>query len=90
MLSTAGVPGHPGTSRGEVSQVQSGLAVDWREHESAFDYCRSLRVDRVGRATASRTGRAAGSQSDRAADRAAIEKLRQQDIAATFSRDLLR
>jgi hypothetical protein len=29
----------------------------------------------------------AGSQSDRAADRAAIEKLRQQDIAATFSRD---
>jgi ketosteroid isomerase-like protein len=30
---------------------------------------------------------AAGSQSDRPADRAAIEKLRQQDIAATFSRD---
>ena len=29
----------------------------------------------------------AGSQRDRAADRAAIEKLRQQDIAATFSRD---
>jgi ketosteroid isomerase-like protein len=29
----------------------------------------------------------AGSQTDRAADRAAIEKLRQQDIAATFSRD---
>jgi ketosteroid isomerase-like protein len=29
----------------------------------------------------------AGSQSDRAADRAAIEKLRQQDIAATLSRD---
>ena len=29
----------------------------------------------------------AGSQGDRAADRAAIEKLRQQDIAATFSRD---
>jgi ketosteroid isomerase-like protein len=30
---------------------------------------------------------AAGSQPDRAADLAAIEKLRQQDIAATFSRD---
>jgi ketosteroid isomerase-like protein len=30
---------------------------------------------------------AAGSQSDRAADLAAIEKLRQQDIAATLSRD---
>lgn len=29
----------------------------------------------------------AGSQQDRAADRAAIEKLRQQDIAATVSRD---
>jgi ketosteroid isomerase-like protein len=29
----------------------------------------------------------AASQRDRAADRAAIEKLRQQDIAATFSRD---
>ena len=29
----------------------------------------------------------AGSQNDRAADRAAIEKLRQQDIAATVSRD---
>ena len=29
----------------------------------------------------------AGSQSDRAADLAAIEKLRQQDITATFSRD---
>ena len=29
----------------------------------------------------------AGSQGDRAADRAAIEKLREQDIAATFSRD---
>jgi ketosteroid isomerase-like protein len=34
-------------------------------------------------------GRAAsaGSQTDRAADLAAIEKMRQQDIAATFSRD---
>ena len=29
----------------------------------------------------------AGSQTDRAADLAAIEKVRQQDIAATFSRD---
>ena len=29
----------------------------------------------------------AGTQTDRAADRAAIEKLRQQDIAATLSRD---
>ena len=29
----------------------------------------------------------AGSQADRAADLAAIEKMRQQDIAATFSRD---
>ena len=29
----------------------------------------------------------AGSQRDRAADRAAIEKLRQQDIAATVARD---
>ena len=33
------------------------------------------------------TAASAGSQSDRAADLAAIEKLRQQDIAATLSRD---
>ena len=46
-----------------------------------------LRVDRVGRASASRTGRGGWQPKDRAADLAAIEKLCQQDIAATLSRD---
>jgi uncharacterized protein (TIGR02246 family) len=61
--------------------------VDWRDYESEFSRCCCLCVDRVSGASASAAGRAGSTQQDRAADLAAIEKLRQQDIAATLSRD---
>ena len=59
----------------------------WRRYERAFSCCRCLRVDRVARASGSGTAASAGSDRGRDADLAAIERLHQQDIAATLSRD---
>jgi len=59
----------------------------WRNHESEFSCCCCLRVDHVGRQALQRPAAPAGSQKGPAADLAAIEKLHQQDIAATIARD---
>jgi ketosteroid isomerase-like protein len=59
----------------------------WRGYESAFGCHNCRHGDRVGRASDSGTGRVGENDRGRDADLAAIEKLRQQDIAATFARD---
>ena len=55
-----------------------------RVHSAAVVVCA---LTALAGASASGPAASAGSQKDRAADLAAIEKFRQQDIAATFSRD---
>ena len=50
-------------------------------------FCRCRRVDHVGRATGSGPAASAGRDRGREADRAAIQKLSRQDVAATVARD---